>query len=389
VGLTGGQDQGIRGIRKERVDGADPFDFPVVRDDGKRDIMVQHMGVSTKPTVSVISEEGGSDFLSWFGFGEKKEGFLSQPEGFLSQPEGFREGMNIISGMNAPNLGAGFGSFSTTIKESGETFNQAGDNYVFDMSKKKTITSVPMEAVAGEYVDCVPVYDNADQVSTFVIPYGTQLSDETTKLFMTSTFQMFYTLLVAFVILFLTPILYKGYFAVAMRRGNSDDPEYGNKITYSANLYFVLYSTLMVIGVIIDAIVYQQSTTELGFGIMVMVFFVCTYMFTLMLRSSGLDRTVYGDLLTKYRISEIMGLYAQFMQQYWSWMYSFFVPAAIVGISVGISVAAYQGKPGTTGLPFGPMISLFFIGLFLNLSTMGTFFQKWQMMRAADATQLS
>jgi hypothetical protein len=98
---------------------------------------------------------------------------------------------------------------------------------------------------------------------------------------------------------------------------------------------------------------------------------------------------VYGDLLTKYRISEIMGLYAQFMQQYWSWMNSFFIPAAVVGVGVGISVAAYQGKPGSTGLPFGPMISLFFVGLFLNFSTMGTFFNKWQMMRAADAVQMS
>jgi len=375
VDPTGGVDQGVRGIRKERVDGwADPFQGVSTSHVGQgRDILVQHMGVSgpTMSPSSVPVEGSASDLMSWLGM-----------------TEGFQEGMDIVSSMNAPNLGAGFGSFSSTVQQSGQTFNQAGDNYVFNMSKTNTTSSKPAVATTADYVDCVPIYDNADQVSTFVIPYGTQLSDDTTRLFMTSTFQMFYTLLVAFVILFLTPIMYKGYFAVAMRRGNADDPEYGNKITYSANLYFVLYSTLMVIGVIIDAIMYQQSTTELGFGIMVMVFFVCTYMFTLMLRSSGMDRTVYGDLQTKYRISEIMGLYAQFMQQYFSWMYSFFVPAAVVGFGVGISIAAYQNKSGGTGMPFGPMISLFFIGLFLNLSTMGTFFKKWQTMRAADATQM-
>jgi hypothetical protein len=121
---------------------------------------------------------------------------------------------------------------------------------------------------------------------------------------------------------------------------------------------------------------------------MLMVFFVCTYMFTLMLRSAGFDRTVYGDLSTKYKMSEIFGLYAQFMQQYSSITYSFLLPAVAVGLSMGISVAAYQSKTGKTGLPFGNMIALFFIGMFLVFSTMGAFINKWVKMREADATQM-
>jgi len=352
------------------VDGLDrDFDFPFLTDT-LVDIHVQHHGISQKEKVGATSSPSfvGSMF-SWWGGDDK---------------EGFREGLDFEKDLNQADMGAGFGSFSSTIQQSAQQFNQAGEDYVFDFNKKKSTGDAPTEATSSQFVDCVPIYDNADQVSTFVIPYGTTLSDEATKMFMTGTFQMFYTLLVAFVILFLTPILYKGYFAVAMRRGSSDDPEYGNKITYSTNFHFMLYSILMILGVLIDAVVYTQNTTELGFSIMLMVFVVCTYMFTLLLRSAGFDEKVYGNMHTRYSMSELTMLYYRFMGENYDGLYSFWIPAVLVAVGFGISIGIYQSKSGTKDMPFGAMISLFFIGLFLVLSTMGTFMKKAQRMRAAE-----
>lgn len=357
-----------KGLTGVVVDGFDRnFDFPF-EDSKMVDVHVQHQDIMSPPlsTSDESKDSGTSSFFSWWG------------------QEGFREGLDFENDLNQSNMGAGFGSFSNTIKQSAQQFNQAGQDFIFDFSKKKSSTDVPKLATSSQYVDCVPIYDNADQVSTFVIPYGTTLSDEATKMFMTGTFQMFYTLLVAFIILFLTPIFYKGYFAVAMRRGSSDDPEYGNKITYSTNFHFMLYSIMMIIGVLIDAIVYTQDTTELAFSIMLMVFVVCTYMFTLLLRSAGFDDKVYGNMHTKYSMSELTMLYYRFMGENYDGLFSFWIPAVLVVLGFGISVGIYQSKSGTTGMPFGAMISLFFIGLFLILSTIGTFFKKSQRMRAAE-----
>jgi hypothetical protein len=140
----------------------------------------------------------------------------------------------------------------------------------------------------------------------------------------------------------------------------------------------------MIIGVLIDAIVYTQDTTELGFSIMLMVFVVCTYMFTLLLRSAGFDDKVYGNMHTKYSMSELTMLYYRFMGENYDGLFSFWIPAVLVVLGFGISVGIYQSKSGTKGMPFGAMISLFFIGLFLILSTIGTFFKKSQRMRAAE-----
>lgn len=383
-GLTGGHDIGIRGIRKERNDSKalfdTVFDFPY--------------GSSEMVEIDILMDEGSFENDSTVALVGSTKGSLSTT-GSLSTGsgneilEGFQEGVtDLINNMNNNNLGAGFGTFSSTIQQSGQTFNQAGQDYVYDFSKKKETTGDTKTTTVGDFVDCVPIYDNTDQISTFVIPYGSTITDDATRLFMTGTFQMFYTLLVAFVILFLTPVLYKGYFAVAMRRGNTDDIEYGNKLTYSANFYFVLYSVLMIIGVLIDASVYTQSTTELGFAIMLMVFFVCTYMFTLMLRSAGFDRSVYGDLNTKYSMSEILGIYSQFMIQYTD-IWAVMIPIILIGIVVGITIGAYRNKTGTGDYPFSSMIAMFFIGLYLVLSTMGAFVNKWRKIRSADALQPS
>jgi uncharacterized protein YhhL (DUF1145 family) len=265
--------------------------------------------------------------------------------------------------------------------------NQAGEEYIFDFKAAKSADSTaPAKPNPSDIVQCIPLYDNSDQVSTFVVPYGSAMSDEITKMFMTGTFQMFYTLLIAFVILFLTPILYKNYFAVAKRHGSSDDIEYGNKITYSCNLYFVFFSIIMIVGVLVDAAMYTHSITEMGFAMMIIIFFMCTYLFTLMLRGAGLDPNIYGHLQTKVDVMELINLYGRFMSENFNTMYTVVVPAVLILLCFGISVGVYRSKTGDDkSMPFGNMIAVFFFGLFMILATFGTFINRSVEMSAGDA----
>lgn len=310
-------------------------------------------------------------------------------ERFVSESsvEPLIEGFDFSTDMNSSNVGAGFGTFGKTVNDSAGSMNQGGEDFVFDFSAKTTtdVSDVKVTAAPNEIVECVPMYDNNDEVSTFVIPYGSAMSDEVSKMFMTGTFQMFYTLLIAFVILFLTPVLYKNYFAVAMRHGSSDDIEYGNKVTYSTNIYFVLFTVIMIIGVLVDASIYTKSVEEMGFAMMLIIFFMCTYLFTLMLRGAGFDPSVYGHMNTKVEFGELINLYSRFMGENFSTTYSVIIPAVAICTSIGITVGVYRQKKGDkTAMPFGGMIGLFFLGLFLILSTMGTFYNKSITMSAAD-----
>jgi hypothetical protein len=293
-----------------------------------------------------------------------------------------QEGFDFVNEVTqTSDLNSGFGTFGNTIKQSAKTFNKAGEDYIFDFNNfNKTPSSSGMSTTVlpkDEIVECIPLYDNTDQVKTFVVPYGSAALDDVTKLFMTSSFQMFYTLLVAFFILFITPPLYQGYFYVAMREsGSSEDIERGNKLTYSTNIYFIFYSILMIVGVIVDATM-TGSITEMGFSMMLLIFFVCTYIFTLILRSGYFDPSLFGHTKTKIGILELMNLYLKFMGNNFSGVYSIGLPIIIIGIVIIISIFAYRGKIGdVNAYPFQGMISLFIIGLFMILSTMLTFFKK-------------
>ena len=305
----------------------------------------------------------------------------------MTSTGGVVEGFDFQNDVNSSGLKGGFGTFGNTIDQSGKSMNQAGQDYIFDFKAAPSASKAgPVVPKASEIVQCIPLYDNSDQVSTFVVPYGSAMSDEITKMFMTGTFQMFYTLLIAFVILFMTPILYKNYFAVAKRHGSSDDIEYGNKITYSTNLYFVFYSIIMIIGVLVDAAMYTHSITEMGFAMMIIIFFMCTYLFTLMLRGAGLDPNIYGHLQTKVDIMELINLYGRFMGENFNYMYSLVIPAILILLCFGISVGVYRSKTGdTTSMPFGNMIAVFFVGLLGIMSTFGTFISRSIEMSAGDA----
>jgi len=297
------------------------------------------------------------------------------------------EGFDFQNDINGGSLSAGFGTFGNTIDQAGASMNQAGEDYIFDFKASKTAdSSAPEKPPTGDIVQCIPLYDNSDQVSTFVVPYGSAMSDEITKMFMTGTFQMFYTLLIAFVILFMTPILYKNYFAVAKRHGSSDDIEYGNKITYSCNVYFVLFTIMMIVGVLVDAAMFTHSITEMGFAMMIIIFFMCTYLFTLMLRGAGLDPNIYGHLQTKTDMMELINLYGRFMSENFNTMYTIVSPAILILLCFGISVGVYRSKSGDdNSMPFGNMILLFFFGLFMILATFGTFINRSMEISAGDA----
>jgi hypothetical protein len=97
---------------------------------------------------------------------------------------------------------------------------------------------------------------------------------------------------------------------------------------------------------------------------------------------------MYGDLNTKYSMSEIMSIYSQFMIQYMDF-WSIVVPAVLIGLVVGITIGAYRNKSGSGDYPFSSMIAMFFIGLYLILVSMGAFINKWRKIRKADALQPS
>jgi hypothetical protein len=139
----------------------------------------------------------------------------------------------------------------------------------------------------------------------------------------------------------------------------------------------------MIIGILVDASIYTKSIEEMGFAMMLIIFFMCTYLFTLMLRGAGFDPSVYGHMNTKVDFGELLNLYGRFMGENFSMTYSCIIPFVAIGASVGISVGVYQQKhPG--GMPFGSMIAVFFLGLFMILSTMGTFYNKSIKMSESD-----
>ena len=315
-------------------------------------------------------------------------------EGAETLIEGFDFGTNIASIGKATK---GFSTFNTDVGEAGKTFNKAGEDYIFNFDKNSSGASkgkTPSTVPASEMLNCVPVYSNTDQVSTIVVPYGSAITDDVSRMFMTGTFQMFYTILVTFLVLFLTPILYRNYFSIAMRHGSADSIEYGNKITYSTNMYFGLYAFMMILGVIIDASMYNASvdgvslsaTTEMALGIMLIVLTVCTYLFAYMLRGFGFDPNVYGHLNTSMQMSDYFNKYLQFMGQNTNYV-ALIAPAFLIALMIVIIIPTYQSKTCPESYkcyPFGALISLFFVGLYGVLVTFGAFMNKSNNMMKAD-----
>jgi hypothetical protein len=292
-----------------------------------------------------------------------------------------------LNGVNKGNVNSGFGTYGNTVKSSSKNFDQAGQDYIFDFS---SVTSMQNQlngssASANEIVDCVPLYDNTDDVSTMVVPYGSAATDESTKMFMTSSFQMFYTLIIAFIIAFSVPGMYKSYFSVAKRVGSTDDIEYGNRVTGSTNYYFMFYAFLMFLGVLLDAGIVTKSQTEMSFAMMLLLYTMCTYMFTLVLRGmmEKHDRSVYGYFDSNINLSDSLFLYGKFMSENFSVTYSLGVPIILIAIFIVLPIVFAKDK-GMKGLPFGPLIALFFFGLFMILCTFGTFFNKSRSMQASE-----
>ena len=295
------------------------------------------------------------------------------------------EGLDFSTGgVDNANLDRGFGTFGSTIQNSSNSFNQAGESYVWKADASTAPPTVdPSTYADNSIVDCTPIYTSGADVSTMVVPYGSGATDEVTRMFMTGTFQMFYTTMVGIAIMLFTWLLYPMYFATAMRHGTTENVEYGNKITYSTNMYFLMYAAICIFGVMVDATMYTHSTTEMAFAMMFVVFTAASYMFTLMLRGVGLDPNLYGDLNTKIKYAELFSLYWGFMLEHYDFYYSFVGPIILIGLVVGITILIYQGtNPGK--FPFGSMIAIFFLGFLGILSTMGTFMSKSVMLKQSD-----
>jgi len=303
------------------------------------------------------------------------------------------EGLDFSStgSIDSGNLNAGFGTFGNSIKSSSQQFNEAGESYIWNPGNTggDTTTMTPVDD-ASIYVDCSPIYTNNSDVTTMVVPYGSAVSDNVSTMFMTGTFQMFYTTLVAFVIMLMTPLLYKMYFSVAMRHGSSENVQLGNKITYSTNLYFMFYAGICIFGLMLDSarktdmVNGQPHTTEMGFAMMFVVFTFASYMCTFLIRSIGLDDNLYGNLDTQYKYSELFTIYWGFMMENYDFYYSFLGPVFLLLICFFIAFFVVRNKNPNKENPVGPMFALFFLGFLGILSTMGTFMAKSYVLSQTD-----